>query len=43
MQAVGIVGAIGEHLLGWQPSNKVASRRHVVFLSGTELKANRQS
>ena len=42
-QAVGIIGAIGKNLLCGQSSDQVASRRHVVLLSGTEHEAHRQT
>jgi len=42
MQTIGIIGAIGEHLFGWQSTNEVASRSHVVLLSRAEMETNRQ-
>ncbi|GLQ54554.1 hypothetical protein GCM10010862_18130 [Devosia nitrariae] len=43
MQAVGIVGAIGEDLARCQASDELASRCHVVLLAGSDLEADRQA
>lgn len=43
MQAVGVVGAISEHFVGWDAPDEIASGSHVVLLPGAEEEADRQS
>jgi hypothetical protein len=43
VQAVGIIGAVGENLAGGQAPDQVASGRHVVLLAGAEDEAHGQA
>ena len=43
MKVVGVVGAVGEDLLGGKPADQIAGRRHVVLLSGSQREAHRQA
>ncbi len=35
MQAIGAIGAVGEHMLGRQPPDDVAGRSQIVLLAGS--------
>ena len=43
MQAVGIVGSIGQNPARLEPADQVVGRRHVVLLPRSELEAHRQA
>ena len=43
VQAVGIIGTVGEHLLAGEPSDQVACGSHVVLLARPEREAHRQA
>jgi len=43
VEAIGIVGAIGDDLAEGEPGHELAGLRHVVLLTGTEFEANRQA
>lgn len=42
MQAVGIIGAIGEHLATGTPGHQIAGGHHVVLLARAGCEADRQ-
>lgn len=42
VQAVGVIGPVGENLLGGQPADQAAGGRYVVLLAGPEEEADRQ-
>lgn len=43
MEAVSVIGPVGEDLACGQPSHQIAGRRHVVLLAWTDLEADRQA
>lgn len=43
VQAIGVVGAIGDHLGGRQALDQITSWRHVVLLTGPDLETDRQA
>jgi hypothetical protein len=43
METVGVVGAGGKHFPCRQSAHQLASRCHIILLSGAEMEANRQS
>lgn len=43
VQAVGVIGAICQHLVGRDAPDQVAGRSHVVLLAGAEDEADRQA
>jgi hypothetical protein len=43
VQAVGVIGAVGQNLAGWDATDQIAGGRHVVLLTGTEDEADRQA
>lgn len=42
-QAIGVVGAVGQHVFGLQAADQVAGRGHIVLLAGAEHEAHRQA
>ena len=43
VQAVGVVGTVGQNLAGWDATDQIAGGRHVVLLTGTEDETDRQA
>ena len=43
VEAVGVIGAVCQNLIGPQALNQTAGRRHVVLLAGTEFEPDRQA
>ena len=43
VEAIGVVGAIGDDLTGGDPGHELAGRRHVILLTGSDFEANRQA
>ena len=43
VQAIGIVGPVGQHLICGDAPYEVAGRSHVILLTGTETEADRQA
>src|SRR5690606_164756 len=43
MEAVGVVGAVGDDLTAGQPGDEAAGRRHVVLLAGADGEADGQA
>ena len=43
MKAIGVIGAVGEHLARSDPGDHATGRCHVVLLAGADFEANRQA
>lgn len=43
VEAVGVIGAIGEHLVGGQATDQITGRCHIILLTRSDIKTYRQT